>query len=365
MAGNGFDGAKNDKRFVSEGALRKTVSAIFRKLDVPADEADEAADVLVMSDLRGVSSHGVSNMLRVYIEDYRSGKLKADSAWQIVSETPATAVIDAGQRLGIIMGPKAMRLAIDKAKTAGVGVVTMHNSGHLGAIGHHAMLAVPHDMVGVCMGTSHVSRLSVVPTFSAKAMFGTNPIAIAAPAGREAPFLFDAATSVVSVNKIRVALREGAPLPPGWVADPQGKPVTTAAAVEEPFLLLPLGGSREQGSHKGYGFMMMAEIMSTLLSGGIPHLMGDDSGAKSCFAAYRISAFTDVDRFKETMDGMLEKLRTTTPAAGQARVLYPGLPEHEETTKRRAHGIPLHKEVIEWFGKITSEMGLAPLRLMP
>ena len=126
----------------------------------------------------------------------------------------------------------------------------------------------------------------------------------------------------------------------------------------------PLGGTREQGSHKGYGFAMMAEVLSTLLAGALPTMLDARSGSKNQFAAYDIRAFTDLDRFKDTMDEMLRTLRTAAPAPGQERVLYPGLSEAEEVEHRRAHGIPLHREVIDWFGECTGEMGLPPLAVM-
>jgi LDH2 family malate/lactate/ureidoglycolate dehydrogenase len=129
------------------------------------------------------------------------------------------------------------------------------------------------------------------------------------------------------------------------------------------FFQAPLGGTREQGSHKGYGFALMAEVLSTLLAGALPTMLAPGSGSKNQFAAYNIAAFTDLERFKDTMDEMLRTLRTAAPAPGQERVLYPGLSEAEEVADRRAHGIPLHKEVIQWFGECTSEMGLPPLSL--
>jgi LDH2 family malate/lactate/ureidoglycolate dehydrogenase len=269
-------------------------------------------------------------------------------------------VIDAEKRLGIIMGPKAMRLAIDKAKAVGVGVVAVHNSGHFGAIGHYAMQAVQQDMVGVCFTGA---GLSVVPTFASKPMLGTNPIAIAAPARREAPMLFDAATSAIAGNKIRLAIRVGSPLLPSWITDKEGTPIMEEKPVfdRDDFFQAPLGGTREQGSHKGYGFAMMAEVLSTVLAGALPTMLLPGSGSKNHFAAYDIKAFTDLDRFKDTMDQMLKTLRTAKPAPDQERVLYPGLLEAEELEHRRAHGIPLHKEVIQWFDECTREMGLPPL----
>jgi L-2-hydroxycarboxylate dehydrogenase (NAD+) len=352
-----------DQVFVSEAALRRTVTQIFEKLGVSPEESAEAADVLTMTDLRGVETHGVSNMLRAYVRDYKAGKLDPRPGWRMVRESPGTAVIDAERRLGIIVGPRAMRLAVDKARKVGVGVVTVFNSGHFGAIGHYAMQAAMQDMVGACFTGA---GLSVVPTFATKPLLGTNPIALAAPARHEAPMLFDAATSAIAGNKIRLAMRVGSPLLPGWITDKDGVPIMEEKPVfdREDFYQAPLGGTREQGSHKGYGFALMAEVLSTLLSGALPTMLVPGSGSKNHFAAYNIEAFTDLEGFKNTMDDMLKTLRTAAPAPGQERVLYPGLSEAEELQHRRAEGIPLHKEVVQWFGECTREMGLEPLAVM-
>src|SRR5882724_3475683 len=349
-----------DQVFVAEAALRRTVTQIFEKLGLTPEDAAEGADVLTMTDLRGVETHGVSNMLRAYVRDYKAGKLDPKAGWRIVRQTPGTAVIDAERRLGIIVGPKAMRLAVEKARTVGVGAVTVYNSGHFGAIGHYAMQAAQQGMVGVCFTGA---GLSVVPTFAAKPLLGTNPIALAAPARHEAPMLFDAATSAIAGNKIRLAIRVASPLLPGWVSDKDGVPIMEEKPVfdRDEYYQLPLGGTREQGSHKGYGFALMAEVLSTVLSGALPTMLAAGSGSKNHFAAYDIAAFTDVEHFKDTMDEMLETLRTATPAPGQERVLYPGLSEFEETQQRRAKGIPLHKEVLQWFGECTRELGVPPL----
>ena len=246
----------------------------------------------------------------------------------------------------------------------GVGVVTVYNSGHFGAIGHYAMQAAEADMVGVCFTAA---GLNMVPTFASKPMLGTNPIAVAAPARGEAPLLFDAATSAIAGNKIRLAIRVGSPLLPGWVTDKEGTPIMEEKPVfdRDEFYQAPLGGTREQGSHKGYGFALMAEVLATMLSGTVPTMLVAGSGSKNHFAAYNIEAFTDLEQFKDTMDETLRTLRTAAPAPGETRVLYPGLLEAEELRERRAHGIPLHKEVIEWFGECTREMGLVPLTSLP
>src|SRR5438876_9654508 len=144
-----FKVPQKDQVLVSEGALRRTVTQIFEKLGVSAEDAADAADALTMTDLRGVETHGVSNMLRAYVRDYRAGKLDPRPGWRLVRESLGTAVIDAERRLGIIVGPKAMRLAIDKARAVGVGIVTVYNSGHFGAIGHFAIIAADQVLIGV------------------------------------------------------------------------------------------------------------------------------------------------------------------------------------------------------------------------
>jgi LDH2 family malate/lactate/ureidoglycolate dehydrogenase len=358
-----FKVPEKDQVRVAEAALRRTVTQIFEKLGVSPEDSAEAADVLTMTDLRGVETHGVSNMLRAYVRDYKAGKLDPRPGWRVERESPGTAVIDAERRLGVIVGPRAMRLAVDKARSVGVGVVTVYNSGHFGAIGHYAMQAARQDMVGVCFTGA---GLSVVPTFASRPLLGTNPIALAAPARREAPMLFDAATSAIAGNKIRLAMRVGSPLLPGWVTDKDGEPIMEEKPVfnRDDVYQAPLGGTREQGSHKGYGLALMAEVLSTVLSGALPMMLAPGSGSKNHFAAYSIEAFTDLEQFKDTMDQMLRTLRTAKPAPGQERVLYPGLSEAEEIEARRANGIPLHREVIEWFADCTKEMGLPPLATM-
>ena len=355
-----FKVPEKDQVLVSEAAVRRTVTAIFEKLGLTAEDAAAGADVLTMADVRGVETHGVSNMLRMYVRDYKAGKLSPKPGWTITRQTPGTAVIDAERRLGIVVGPRAMSLAVEKAKQVGVGIVTVFNAGHFGAIGHYAMQAAEQGMVGVCFTGA---GLSVVPTFASKPMLGTNPIALAAPARHEAPMLFDAATSAIAGNKIRLAIRLGSPLLPSWITDKAGVPIMEEKPVfdRDEYFQAPLGGTREQGSHKGYGFALMAEVLSTVLSGAVPTMLAPGSGSKNHFAAYDIAAFTDPEQFRDTMDAMLKALRTAEPAPDHDRVLYPGLSEAEETKKRREKGIPLHKEVIQWFAECTRELGVAPL----
>lgn len=361
-----FHVAKADEVRVAEPALRRTVTEIFIACGVPVDDAASGADALVMADMRGVESHGVSNMLRNYVTWFRAGTLNPAPAPVVMTETAATATLDGDRGLGIMLGARAMRLAIDKARATGVGVVTMRNAGHLGAVGHFALQAARQNMVGVCM--TSISSL-VLPTFGAAPRLGTNPVAIAAPADRQPFFLYDAATSAIAGNKIGLARRVGANVAPGWIAEPDGTPIMDERPTPQgemyglgAYNLLPLGGTREQGSHKGFGLGMMVEVLTTMLAGGVPDMVEDQRPlGRHHFAAYDIAAFGDADGFKERMDRMLATLEQTPPAPGHARVIYPGLLEHETELACRANGIPLHREVVAWFGTCTAELGLDPL----
>ncbi|MEE8442336.1 MAG: Ldh family oxidoreductase [Dehalococcoidia bacterium] len=346
---------EEDSVRVGPDGLRSTVTALFQKMNVPLEDAELAADVLVTSDLMGVDSHGVSNMLRNYIRGYIEGALNPRPNWRIIRESPATANIDCDGGLGIIMAPKAMDIAIDKADATGLGMVTMMNGRHLGMAGYHAMRAAKRDMIGVCMSSTGPS---VVPTFGGEARLGRNPIAVAVPAKNEPPFLLDMATSSVAGNKITLAKRLNVEMEPGWVATTEGTPIMEEVPVPESFFSLPLGSTRELGSHKGYGLACVADILTGVLAGAGASMQVERGHVRHMVAAYKIDAFTPVDEFKEQMDDFLRILKYRPPAPGQERVLYAGLPEAEQLLERTARGIPLHKEVLQWFQDICSELGV-------
>ncbi len=350
-----------DAVYVREANLRRVVTAMFEKVGVPPEDARLATDCLVVADLRGVETHGVSNTLRHYIQNYQQKKLNPTPKWRVVRETPSTANVDSDGGLGLIIAPKAMQIAIEKAEKTGTGVVVVGNGRHLGMCAYHAMLALDHDMIGFCM-TSGGAK-SLVPTFARDPLIGTNPLAIAVPAKEEAPFVFDAATTSIAGNKRALAARVGSKLLPGWLADEAGVPIMTetdASAGRQ--AMLPLGSTRELGSHKGYGLAVAVDVLCGVLSGAgySARMIANNPGEMSHFlAAYKIDAFLPADEFKKDMDEMLKLLRTAAPAAGHQRVYYAGLPEWEEQQERKAHGIPLHKEVIGWFRKCCGELGVA------
>ena len=356
---------ENEAIRVPEARVRETARAIFMACGVPEEDATLATDVLVTADLRGVESHGVSNMLRAYVRGYRDGELNARPNWKVVRDAPAAATVDSDGGLGIIIGPKAMEIAIEKARKFGIGVVTIRDGRHLGMISYHAMMALPHDMVGMSMS---MCPAIVVPTWGAERRLGTNPIAFAAPAGNEAPFVFDAATSVVPANKLTLANRKQMEIPPGWIAGPDGTPMMDYSPPPEmgddgiPMAdLLPLGSTKELGSHKGYGLGCIVDILAGIMAGSGFSTNPGRPTFGHYVAAYDISAFTDLAEFKRMMDEFLHGLRTTKPAPGHDRVLYAGLHEAETVADRKVRGIPYHPEVVEWFDTACKEMGINSL----
>ena len=340
---------------VSAENLRTTVAQMFVKLGVPEDDARTGADVLVESDLRGVETHGVSNILRGYVSGYSDGTINPRPSWRVVRETASCATVDCDRGLGIIVAPRVMELAIEKAGNTGVGMISMANGGHLGMASYHAMMALEHDMIGVCTTSCPPTT---APTFAAQPAIGTNPIAVAAPAGREVPFVFDAAMASVAYNKLTLAKRLGVPAPPGWIAAPDGTPLMEETPVPDRWTLLPLGSTRELGSHKGYSLGVVVDILSSVLNGNAAGPTGRFKTYGHFVAAYAVDAFIDVADFKRGMDEYLRALRALKPAPGQKRVLYAGMIEAEEKEKRRRTGIPLHPEVIDWFRDTCAEMGI-------
>ncbi|MBI4306369.1 MAG: Ldh family oxidoreductase [Chloroflexi bacterium] len=345
---------------VKPANLRSTIEQVFQKMGIPKEDAVTAADVLMFADLKGVDTHGVSNMLRAYVQGYNEKRLNPRPKMRIVKETETTAVVDGDGGLGIITCPQAMDIAIEKARKYGMGAVTIRNSGHAGAVGYHAMMAAKQDMIGWAMTAG---GNAMVPTFGAEPRLGTNPIAFSAPASKEPFFLFDAATTTIAGNKIGLLRRLGRPLEPGWVSHPDGTPDMRGG--QEPEFAagsvryqLPLGSTRELGSHKGFSLAVIVDILCGVLSGAAGFDRADRSRRGHFVAAYRIDAFVPIDEFKKNMDGFLRTLRETRPAPGHDRVVYAGLSEYETEQKRSKLGIPLHPEVIEWFKGACAELGI-------
>lgn len=352
---------------LSSSYLKDFTQQVFEKIGCPPEEAALAADCLNQADLRGVDSHGVAR-LSGYVRLWEKNRLNASPQMKIVHETPSTAVLDADLALGLVSGPKAMRIAMDKARQVGSGWVAVKNSNHYGIAGYHAMLALEEDMIGISM--TNASPL-VSPTFSKSRFLGTNPIAVAIPAQEEPPFVMDMATTTVANGKLEVLQRKGEDAPLGWAQDKDGRPTTDAFALKKGGAMLPLGGDREHGSHKGYCLGAMVDIFSAVLSGAnygpwVPPFVafldppanpvGDGIG--HFFGAFRIDAFRPAKDFKEHMDNWIRTFRTAEPVNTGDETLIPGDPERLLTQERLANGIPVQQAVIEDLENLASKFEL-------
>ncbi len=347
--------------------LKNYTSQVFIKMGCPEDQARIAADCLNQADLRGVDSHGVAR-LSGYVRLWELKRLNATPEMKIIHETPSTAVLDGDLGLGLVTAPHAMQIAIEKAKTAGTGWVAVQNSNHYGIAGYHAMMALDHDMIGISM--TNASPL-VSPTFSKSRFLGTNPIAVAIPALSEPPFVIDMATTTVANGKLEVLQRKGMDAPLGWAQDKDGNPTTDAYALKKGGSMLPLGGDREHGGHKGYCLGAMVDIFSAVLSGAnygpwVPPFVSFleppknqvGKGIGHFLGAIRVDAFRPAQGFKEDMDNWIKTFRNAETSAGQERVLIPGDPERELTAERQKNGIPLHEQVVDDLEKLGEKFGL-------
>jgi LDH2 family malate/lactate/ureidoglycolate dehydrogenase len=335
--------------------LKEFTIRVFEAMGCPADQALVAADCLNQADLRGVDSHGVAR-LSGYVRLWELERLNAKPEMKMIHETPSTAVLDGDLGLGLDSAAHAMQIAIEKAKIAGTGWVAVKNSNHYGIAGYHSMLALSHDMIGISM--TNASPL-VAPTFSKSRFLGTNPIAVAIPALKQPPVVIDMATTTVANGKLEVLQRKGEDAPLGWAQDKDGLPTTDAFTLKKGGSMLPLGGDREHGGHKGYCLGAMVDIFSAVLSGAnygpwvppfVPFLDPPANpvgqGIGHFLGAIRIDAFRPVTEFKTHMDNWIETFRNAEVSSGNEKVLIPGDPERELTQERSKDGIPLHEQVV-------------------
>jgi len=355
------DNVGKDTVKVGAEALQEFVAQVFARLEVPALQAVEAAEVLVNADVRGVDSHGVAR-LPYYVDRLDKGLIESVTDISLVRESGASILVDGGNGLGQLVSKRAMEICIEKAGMNGSCMATVRNSNHFGAAAYYAMMALPHGMVGISMTNAYPLQ---PPTFGKKAMIGANPMAVAIPAGTEAPFVLDMSTSTVAFGKLEIANREGTAMPHGWALDKDGNPTTDPRAGMEGRTLLPLGGTRELGGHKGYGLALMVEILCGVLSGAAFGLAFVEQGLEvpmnlgHFFGAISLQAFSQVERFKEGMDDMLSALKVSSPAQGQERVYTAGELEYLCERERRQKGIPLNHVVADNLRQIGGRYDVA------
>ncbi|GHM99839.1 malate dehydrogenase [Cytophagales bacterium WSM2-2] len=329
---------------------------IFLKIGCPEDQAIRATESLLRADLRGVDSHGVAR-LSGYVRLWEAKRVNSQPDIKIVHESPSTAVVDGDAGLGLVVAPKAMEIAIAKAKIAGTGWVAVKNSNHFGIAGHHAMMALPHDMIGMAM--TNASPL-VAPTFSVERLLGTNPIAVAIPADKQPPFVADFATTTAANGKLEILQRKEKEAPFGWIQKKDGSPSSNPNELKDGGALIPLGSDREHGSHKGFCLGAWVDIFSAVLSGAnygpwVPPFVSFlappadpvGKGIGHFFGAMRIDAFRPSDEFKKHMDNWITRFRSAKTIESEERLIIPGDPEREFEIERMKTGIPLNEKVVQ------------------
>jgi LDH2 family malate/lactate/ureidoglycolate dehydrogenase len=341
--------------------------SVFLKMGCSQEDSGVIAEVFLAAELRDHASHG---MIRIkdYYELWKAGRINVKPNIRVMHESPSTAVIDGDNAVGMVAARKSMLLAIEKAKTAGTGWVATRNSNHFGIAGFYSMMALKHDMIGICLTNANPL---VAPTFSVSRMMGTNPIAVAIPALKQPPFVADFATTPIARGKLAVAEKKGEKVASGLVQDKAGNPSDDPAILKAGGSMLTLGGDRVHGSHKGYCLSAIVDIFSAVFSGAnfgpfvppsvaylpvLENKVGDGTG--HFFGAIRIDAFQTPEEFKSKMDKWILTFRSAKPAGGQERVLIPGDPEREAEERIMKEGICIFPAIEKDLVSIAQEMGI-------
>jgi L-2-hydroxycarboxylate dehydrogenase (NAD+) len=405
MAMDALESATSGMPLYAHDDLLKFATDIFANEGVPADEAAEAAAVLLWASVRGVDTHGIRNLRRYYIDGIRNGAITPKCQLEVDRETPVAMATNANSSLGLVAATRAMRIAMDKAEATGVGLVTVRQSQHFGAAGAYAHMAAERNMIGIAMTGyffQNGQSRAVVPFGGRLPMLSTNPIAFACPCGDRPPFVLDMSTSVVPVNRLELMSEREVPIPTGWGLDADGKPTTVAQDFES---VLPLGGMEQLGGHKGFGLAMMVQILTSVLSAAwcqvtepgedepisMPEplrptdaggkrqplrpveargskVLGDrpeprygfaQEGVGQFFAAIRISDFLPPAAFQRSLETLLRCINESPPADGVDRVRVAGEPEAETMARRLATGIPLEPTVLASLCGLAEETGVA------
>ncbi len=346
--------------------LRAYTIEVFAKLGVSGENAEITADVLLASDRRNIASHGVARLKR-YVDGIRKGIMDPKAEPEIVKETPTTLAVDGHAGLGQVVSVKTMRMVIEKAKKMGMASAVIRNSNHYGIAGYCAMMALRHDLIG--FSTTNSAPL-VVPTFGKNALLGTNPIAIAVPAGSERPFVLDMATSTVPRGKLEIYDRLGKEIPPTWATDEAGHSTTDPGKVLKNLLdrtgggLAPLGGAGEEGrGYKGYDLAAVVEILSgglSLASMGseVYGRKGEPPDVCHFLAALNPAAFGELDGFKQRMDSFIGMLKNVPRQEGAERIWIAGEKEWKAEDRNKDE-VDIDEPTMEKLRKIAEEFDLS------
>ena len=355
--------------------VTKFVKDVFMAYGIPEEDADICTDVLLASDRKGIESHGVNRFKPIYLDRIKAGIQHPETNFEVVRETPTTAVVDGHDGMGQVIGYKAMQMAIDKAKEFGMGMVAVRNSTHYGIAGYYTDMAAKAGCIGMT-GTN--ARPSIAPTFGVENMLGTNPLTLGFPTDEEFPFSLDCATSISQRGKIEYYARIGQDTPAGMVIGRDGKAMTDSPEILEALVngqaaLAPLGGIGEElAGYKGYGYATFVEVLSAALQqGNFLHMLSGigENGEKQkfhlghFFIAIDTEAFVGLDSFKKTAGDILRALRNSEVAPSEERIYTAGEKEHLVWLERKDTGLPLNEGVQQEMITIRDELGWTDYKL--
>jgi L-2-hydroxycarboxylate dehydrogenase (NAD+) len=341
---------------VAVDPLRRFVIDLFAAFGLSPDDAEVQARCLLEAHFRGFDTHGVS-CIPSYAACLSEGRIKAAPAIRVERRMPWVALVDGDNGMGHVVASRAMEAALEAAEAFGIGAAAVRRSNHFGAACVYPVMALDHDCIGIAMGNA---APNVAPWGAREGLLGTNPLAVAVPAGRHPPFVMDLATSTAARRKIRQAMEHGQPIPEGWAIGSDGRPTTDAQAAIEG-VSLPFGGA------KGSAISMLVDILAGALSGAefaggvvsFVNAIGREAGCGAFFIAFKVEAFMALDEFKARMDTLIDRVHALEPAAGFDAVRVPGERGAHLTAARRHAGIPLAPGVIDQLSRLGATHGVA------
>jgi LDH2 family malate/lactate/ureidoglycolate dehydrogenase len=339
-------------RRIPAAALTEACVRVLERVGVPADQAALIADVCVQADLRGVESHGVLR-LPAYIHQVMRGLMAADTRTALVRDHGAMALLDGQGGFGQVAAAEAMRLAVRKAQEYGLAAVGVRNAGHFGMAAYYAMMALPHDAIGIVISNA---APSMAPWGSVEPILGSNPLCVAIPTRSDTPIVLDMATTLVARGKIRLAAEKGETIPTTWALDSSGRPTQDAAAALKG-TLLPIGGP------KGYGLSLVNDVLAGVLTGSrfgtsIPsvHDTTRPSSVGFYLQAIEIQVYLPLDDFFGRIQQLIAEIKGCRRAEGVSRIYLPGEPELERARDRLANGIPVPGALLKGLRDLAADL---------
>jgi len=346
---------------IPAAAISAFIVEAMRAVGVPDADAARISGLMLEADLTGADAHGVFRLPQ-YIRRIKAGGVNPKANITVTKTAPATALVDGDNGMGHLVMQRAADTAIALARETGVAWVGARRSNHAGAAGTYAAMTLQHDMIGIYCAVANANHM---PAWgAAESLLSTNPIAVAIPAGEEAPVVLDIATTVVSYGTVKAHKLQGKPMPEGWMIDAKdGRPLTDPARSAEG-LLMPIGG------HKGSGLALVFGLLAGVLNGAafgreVVDFNADDESECNTghfIVALDVSRFLPVATFKAEMDRHLRDLKTSPVLPGFDAIRLPGEQRRVRRADRAANGVPVFPEVVEQLDKLADELKIAPLR---